>query len=150
METLIAKHKILIVFGDFNLSNISWPLINHPHDTQSQLFINFLENSGLEQIINEPTRFRLNQQPSQPDLTLTSDVNLLTNISVTSPIGKSDHAVISTSIQILKSEILQNNMLMTYKRINYHRVNLDVSTANWADMLNGRDVNKQWEIFEIF
>ncbi|XP_063913244.1 uncharacterized protein LOC135129908 [Zophobas morio] len=115
----------LIICGDFNYSDI---------DSKSRNFIQCLNNSNLEQLITEHTRFRLNQTPSTLDLLLTNSSQLLTEHEILPPIGNSDHALIGTSIRTIHKS---NNTILKLKRviivINYS--NLDQELASYHSEL---------------
>ncbi|CAH1371486.1 unnamed protein product, partial [Tenebrio molitor] len=64
-----------------------------------------LINSSLCQIVSEPTRFRQNQNPSTLDLILVNDPALVSQVDYLSPIGKSDHITLLSTIQLLVTEI---------------------------------------------
>ena len=68
--------------GDFNIPiYFGRRFLDSSHITESlQILSDFLINSHVIQLANEPTRFRLNQQPSILDLIMTSDRNLLGNL----------------------------------------------------------------------
>ncbi|KAJ3640527.1 hypothetical protein Zmor_003820 [Zophobas morio] len=102
LRRLSEAHSNFIVAGDFNFPYISWPLksISANHSS-SGLFSNLIVNSSLVQLVTEPTRFRSGQTPSLLDLVLTNQSNLVGDVQVSSPMGKSDHAVLEFNVQIL-------------------------------------------------
>jgi len=91
------NHVKKVVMGDFNYKDIDW---NHwvssaPETHVSHEFIESVRDSFLHQHINFHTRFRNSQQPSILDLVFSSDELLINELRHYSPIGKSDHVVIS-------------------------------------------------------
>ncbi|KAK3101128.1 hypothetical protein FSP39_001163, partial [Pinctada imbricata] len=83
----------ILVAGDFNFPDINWTTWNS-RDKQSIDFIESLRDGFLEQMIDKPTRFRINQTPSLLDLILVNDSNAIQSIDYLSPIGNSDHSVL--------------------------------------------------------
>ena len=71
LTQLVEKN---VIFGDFNIPNVSWPLdFSQSFDVSSQLLVDLLINSHLHQLVLQPTRYRSNQIPSLLDLIVSSD-----------------------------------------------------------------------------
>ncbi|KAJ3652588.1 hypothetical protein Zmor_018540 [Zophobas morio] len=138
----------LIITGDFNLPDITWPLDHNANfDIPSQLLCDVLTNSHLEQIITEPTRYRTNQTPSTLDLIITSDDKLLANLDYLDPVGKSDHVVLKVDVQICferRRRITSTCRVIT----NYELVNRDLFNTNWSTILVEPSVKDNWTIFK--
>lgn len=56
-------------------------------------------DSNLSQLVTEPTRMRPGQRSAILDLILTNDKNFLTPPETTSPLGLSDHVILTTTLQ---------------------------------------------------
>ena len=90
-STQVYSH--VLVVGDFNFPDIDWNTWNS-RDRFCQEFIESLRDSYLEQMVDKPTRFRINQNPSVLDLILVNDSNAIQSIDYLSPVGNSDHSVL--------------------------------------------------------
>lgn len=139
----------LILVGDFNFPEIVWKTTSLSDGVSSHnVFQNFILNSNLSQLIEEPTRFRINNQPSTLDLILTNDDNLLTTPEISSPIGKSDHAVITTHIQFNVNSSPGLSNTLTYNYTDFDKVNDDLSQLDWHSVLNlSIDPSTMWNTF---
>ncbi|XP_044744206.1 uncharacterized protein LOC123306310 [Coccinella septempunctata] len=106
LEHLSNSRKNLLIVGDFNFGDIRvWPMSQLPSNgSPSFPFAEMLQRSSLTQVVDQPTRFRIKQQPTIPDLLLTNDVNLISDIEYLPPLGRSDHVVLNTSIQVQASK----------------------------------------------
>ena len=62
----------------------------------------------MTQLLEEPTRFRHGNNPSSLDLIITEDPELHSSVKVSSPIGKPDHAVVTTNLQITINKKSEN------------------------------------------
>ena len=83
----------LLILGDFNYPDIDWANWN-AHSGSSRDFLENARDCFLQQHVLTPTRFRQNQEPHVLDLVFTKEDLQVQNCEVTSPLGKSDHAVI--------------------------------------------------------
>ena len=68
-----------------------------------------LNDNRFEQLITEPTRFRLRQMPSVLDLIITSDPKICANLSIRNPLGKCDHATLYSSVKNQKIKVVVND-----------------------------------------
>ena len=86
----------LLIAGDFNMPHINWSthsvISNNVFDGA---FLTLLDDLFITQHITIPTRYRNNQTPSVLDLILSIDQYAVSNVTSLSPLGKSDHIVIS-------------------------------------------------------
>ena len=92
------NYNEIILIDDFNYPEINWDT-ESSSASRSQGFIDLVQDLGLYQLITEPTRYRSGQEPSLLDLIMTSDDNLISNIDLKAPLGKSDHVVIEFSVE---------------------------------------------------
>ena len=81
------------------------------------------------QLIKEPTRFRMGQEPSLLDLIITTDEHLINNIEIKAPLGKSDHVVLEFSVtnQNIRNEKNRN-------RLDIKRLNVDQFKAKMEEI----------------
>ncbi|XP_045541899.1 uncharacterized protein LOC123723365 [Papilio machaon] len=108
-----ASENTVIIAGDFNLPKIKWPLQKtHDYDSLCENFVNMYTNSNLNQLITQITRKR-NHEESLLDLIFCNDDSLMCDIDYHPPIGKSDHLVITATIQAISSQTLTNENVST-------------------------------------
>ncbi|KAJ3645915.1 hypothetical protein Zmor_023534 [Zophobas morio] len=148
LSQLAFTHNTFFVFGDFNMPDIAWPLNMSQHfSPSSQLLIDLLVNSNLNQLVNEPTRYRLNQRPSTLDLILTSDDTSLANLNYLNPFGKSDHLTLKLDLQLCF--VARSKTVTLQKRIvDFKKADEYLSTVDWATLLNHPSVDTNWESFK--
>jgi len=90
-----AEASHILLMGDFNYPNIDWELGRCSAVTPSErLFMKTVNDSFLHQHVNSPTR-RQNLCPTILDLIFTNEFGMLSDLNVLSPLGKSDHTVLS-------------------------------------------------------
>ena len=83
--------------GDFNFRDIDWNTwtTNHNEESKEMKFIENLRDCFLFQHVLEPTRSRGADHPSTIDLVLTNEEMQITDLVYNSPLGKSDHSVLT-------------------------------------------------------
>ena len=94
ISSLSYSHVLLM--GDFNLPGIDWSTFTTSHSTNhlEHKFIESVRDSFLIQHVNQPTRCRSDQAPSVLDLIFSSEEGMVSELSVESPLGKSDHGIL--------------------------------------------------------
>jgi hypothetical protein len=115
--------RILIV-GDFNFGQIHWNT-NYVTDsdadgikgTSAAKFLSCIRRNFLQQHINRPTRYRIQQEPHILDLVMT-DTDYIDSIEYLSPLGKSDHALLSFNCK-LSCSINPNLTKLNYNKGRY-------------------------------
>ena len=88
-------HKCIV--GDFNFPSINWSnwTTSHNEESKEEKFLEAVRDSFLYQHVKEPTRCRGTDEPSTIDLIFTGENNQITGLRYLSPLGKSDHSVLS-------------------------------------------------------
>lgn len=139
-----------LIIGDFNLPDIDWDL-TFCFGSEMKIenrFLKFLQDNLLIQHINEPTRYRQNQIPHVLDLLIT-DKEIIDDIRYLSPLGNSDHSMISFRICVQQS-IQKNTVLKPcYDLGKYDDFNEELDTV-LPDVINlgvERPIEADWQIF---
>jgi hypothetical protein len=95
LTNLFLKYKNVIVAGDFNFPNLTWPLcFDSRFSSADAPLVAFLLNTHATQFVQECIRFRSGQNPSLLDLIFISNPDLATNLNYLPPVGKSNHVLL--------------------------------------------------------
>lgn len=144
------SHYLLI--GDFNYKEIDWINLEstvgdlHP---ATKVF-NCTQDNFLFQHVRTPTRFREGQNPSCLDLILTNEENMIDteSLSVDSPLGKSDHAIISFDYLCYFNISNDNSEKYQYFKGDYISICKELDEENWDILFNNKEVDEMWTIFK--
>ena len=92
-------HRCIV--GDFNYRDINWKTWSTQHgpDSKESKFIECVRDCYLQQHIIEATRMRGNDEPSTLDLVFSDEILQVSELVHHSPLGKSDHSVITFKYQ---------------------------------------------------
>ena len=155
-EFAILKSKIVIL-GDFNYPNIDWinRITTKNSKSLEQKFLNVLNDNFLEQLICWPTRFRGDQQSSILDLLIVKDGNAIKELVADSPIGKSDHCIITFLIRVMFTIKNEKTVKLNFDKANYASINSYIKKhlyIDFEDKLTSFDdsqefVNRVWDHF---
>ena len=137
------NYNEIILVGDFNYPEINWD--TESSASRSQGFIDIIQDLGLYQLISEPTRYRNGQEPSLLDLIMTSDDNLIRDIDLKAPLGKSDHVVIEFSVK--NQHVTKERKL---NRLDLKRMDIDVfrsrmDNVNWNDIFDSDNLDSIYQ-----
>ena len=131
----------VFVFGDFNAHHKDWLTYSGGTDRPGELCYNNSISNNLTQIVNFPTRIPDcdSHSPALLDLFISSDASICSTM-VFSPLGNSDHVVVSVSIDF---------PVNSKQDTPFHRMAYDYSHADWDGLRDHlRDV--PWEdIFKL-
>ena len=95
--------------GDFNFKEINWDS-NTTNSITENIAYSFLDMcNDLYQHVNQPTRFRGNDEPSILDLVFTDEEGMIDNINHQSPLGMIDHEVLEFKV------VLEGKLINTIK-----------------------------------
>ena len=145
------SHVCLV--GDFNYRDISWKSWTTPHGENSKevRFIEAVRDCFLFQHIEESTCTRGNDELSLIDLLLTNEEMQVSNIAHHSPLGKSDHSVITFNyhcyLDFSKPKICYN-----YRKADSDGMKSELESSNWMETfmseVKDKDPETQWTLFK--
>ena len=146
LDKFSASHKLVV--GDFNFPTINWTEKTAPDGT-AQAFLESIEETYWTQHIVEPTRKRGSDNPSLLDLLFTNEEDMISEINMESPLGKSDHSVINASLKCSREENMTEQTRYFYNRGDYNKFR-DMMDLNWMDILReaGTETEDKWKTFE--
>ena len=141
-ELIANTEKPSIIVGDFNYSDIDWNLqtAGNPH---SRAFLNCIQDNFYTQNIDFPTHC----SGSLIDLILTSDSNLVNDISELGWIGNSDHSAIMCSIQCdvnCRRDVVQ---YMDWKNADIDKMKDFLISFPWAETFAPLNTQQCWSMF---
>ena len=104
----------VFVFGDFNAHHQDWLSYSGGTDRPGELCYNFSIMNDLTQMVNFPTQIRDcdSHSPAPLDLFLPSNASTCSTMDF-SPLGNSDHVVVSVSIDFPSNSQQDITKLMT-------------------------------------
>ena len=113
----------VFVFGDFNVHHKDWLTYSGGTDRSGEPCYNFSISIDFTQMVNLPTRIQESDShsPAFLDLFLSSEDSICSTMAFPQ-LGKSDHVVVSVSIDFLSYS--QQDAL-------FHRIAYDYSCADW-------------------
>ena len=140
------------ITGDFNLKEINWEnmttSITDP-DSYENRFIECVRDCYFTQHILEATRQRGTDKPTCLDLLFTNDENLIENIEIMAPLGKSDHAIIKHTLN-LHTDPAPPKIKIQYEKGDYEKIKNSLDEVDWGVELNKYpdDIEYQWNFFK--
>ena len=145
----VAGDNRVLILGDFNVPRVDWANRNTLQGANriERSMLEVAEDCFLFQHVKEDTRFR-NDQSSLLDLTFTKEEEDIRNIQIMSPLGNSDHGVVTCEfVSEWKQKIIRRKRRM-YHKGNYEKINEELLNLNWADLFQEKNVHECWEIFK--
>ena len=142
------KDNILLM-GDFNCSGIDWSNELTQGQSTNPLNIKLIEilrDCSLEQVITEKTRAQGSNIPSLIDLVLCYDREQISNITYLSPLGKSDHCVITFTYNITFESCSYKVKRTFYDKGDYAGIKKQLGSIKWDTLLSGKSVQSQWDV----
>lgn len=140
------SHKLIV--GDYNYKHIDWDTwtTTKNETSEEQAFITCIQDLYWYQHTTEPTRYRQGDHPSTLDLIFTNEESMIEQVAYQSPLGKSDHSVLSLKFLIKQTAKFKPKIVHQYDKGNYRMLNRDLN-IDWETELNTptQDVNMQWE-----
>jgi len=108
-----------------------------------QQFFELINDCFLIQHVRTPTR-----GGNVLDLILTTEINMIENLVVMDPLGKSDH---NTLVFDLVTQTYIKNKIQSYiyHKGDYNSMRNAVMGIEWNELFKGKDANQCWELFKI-
>ena len=146
LNKLSTSHPVILT-GDFNATSPLWSqqdTYNRAGIILEPLFLSL----GLKQHVSEPTHLLHDHSPGNLlDLVLTNSPVKLSNLSLHSPIGKSDHLVVFFTVSL--SIVRQTNKVMKriwcYDKANISALNSELKEHDWSFVDSAESVDDAWD-----
>ena len=145
------KYSHLILMGDFNLKEIDWTECFYTGNNTEHVAFKFIEcvrDCFLFQHVTEHTRPRGNDNPSTLDLIFSNEENMVSDLDILAPLGKSDHSIIKFNINC-DMDYQKPQIKTLFNKGNYEGLKNKMNSINWEEEFNKypNDINKQWQFF---
>lgn len=138
-----ASREHVLIMGDFNFPELDWEKSETLDD--SHPFIECVNDNFLFQGVIECTR-----SSNILDLVLTSEENMIDNVSVGEPFGSSDHQIIRFDfIACKESSTLIENKMHDYFKADYEEMREESKIINWEGIVMGVDVEVDWNSLKL-
>ena len=112
-------------------------------------FLDTLQKNFVIQHVQTATRVRGSDTPHVLDLVITDTNDIIDDIEILSPLGKSDHAILNIKCQSVLHMEDNSTSKFNYGKGDYEklRYSLDI---DWVYVFNsfGNDVDKMWDYFK--
>uniref|UniRef100_K7F1R0 Endonuclease/exonuclease/phosphatase domain-containing protein n=1 Tax=Pelodiscus sinensis TaxID=13735 RepID=K7F1R0_PELSI len=138
-----TKIKNSIIMGDFNYPHIDWIHVTSGREPEIK-FLNGLNDCFLEQLVQEPTRGE-----AILDLVLSGVQDHVQDITVTGPLGNSDHNIITFNIPVVGRTPQQSSTLaFNFKKGNYTKMRRIVKQKLKGTVTRAKSLKAAWKLFK--
>ena len=120
-----------IIMGDFNNGHIQWKSLEST-EGEDQQFLLLIQDSFLTQHVLRPTRGNIIL-----DLVLSSQNELVDNVKIHEPLGKSDHNQIHFDIKV-KTESTNKKYRRNFHKGKYKDMRKYLAKLDWNNMLRNK------------
>ncbi len=143
------KVKKIFILGDFNLSNVTWPLNETMETNWSPIendFINLFNNFGLHQCISNSTHIK----GRTLDLLLTNCPTIVdATVDKNSLICNSDHFPIRFNVKVnIRHKRPPKRNIFNFKRANWDALSRDLGGVNWDALIGSTEPEIAWQILK--
>ncbi len=133
--------KNSILFGDFNLPDIEWEL-GTARGRAAEL-LEAVQDNMMEQLVDFPTHIKENML----DLLLTNIPDRVEEVTDAGRLGKSDHVIIVTKIEVGRDSEEEKEPLPDWRRADWDTMRDELSNINWRARLERKKTSDAWRTF---
>ena len=136
--------RSILLLGDFNYPNIDWR--NGMVRGGGRAAVSFYEEvqqQYLCQHVLSPTRIVPGEEPTILDLVFTREENMVQNLEIVSPLGRSDHSgLLFDFIPSDRSNIIEesDSIKKNYFKGNYNLMRSELEDINWDELFESNEV----------
>ena len=130
----LKKYSHVCIVGDFNYKAINWAswTTTHGDESSQARFVEAVRDSFFHQHVVESTRRRGTNEPSVLDLVFSNETLQVSEIIHNSPLGKSDHDVLTFDFQCYVDYTKQKERLCFHKG-NYCAMLESLINSGWPE-----------------
>ena len=147
-DALSRSYSHLLLMGDFNYPNINWDsMSSDAADTDSSHeFLEICKDGFLYQHVDKPTHYRGEQRPSILDLVLTNERDMIQDLEMSEPLGRSHHVVLRWTYTVYVRRQQSRVLKYNYDRADYDSIRSHLAAVDWTGDLDGGDVDGKWGV----
>ena len=139
----VGQEQNVVIMGDFNFSELDWgkmESIDYSHP-----FLECIGDNFMSQLVDEPTR-----GSNYLDLVLTSDEDLVQEVTVGEHFATSDHNVVKFNIIIKGDSNYSENKTFNYYKADYNEIRNYAITLNLEEKIDfySGNVDNAWNIIK--
>ena len=145
ISKLEDSYTHILLAGDYNFPDIDW----NSWTSKEKTSLNFLEcirDCFFQQVVENPTRYRINQESSLLDLIIVNDSNYIQNIEHLDPVGRSDHCVLSFTLKCYLNYENTKTEKFNYFKGDYDKLRQELD-IDWNEILNDKNTTDMIDIF---
>ena len=136
--------------GDFNFPDIDWGNWSSS-DSNSQEFIEIIQDTYLQQHVTQPTRYRAGQTSNCLDLIFTNEEEMIQQVQISDPLRLSDHCTLV--FDLITHYSFTKTMPNSQKKFIFDKVDFDsmkqeLSQINCEKEMRGLSVNQMMAYIE--
>ena len=136
----------ILIMGDFNYPKINWKQWTSSGEKDAEAFLECIRDSYLYQHVTEFTRTRENNEHSTLDLIFTNEEGMVDVTRITSPLGHSDHCVITFKFRCYFEQINTSTERWNFSKGYYDLMRNEIN-IDWDNILVDENSNKLFDIF---
>ena len=142
----------ILIKVDLNLKNIDWETLTTEDNSTTDLnyrFVECIHDSYLFHHVLEPTQQRGTDRPTNLDVLLTNEENMISELEISAPLGKSDHSILKFNFQCYMDKE-PPRIKKLYHKGDCTKMNEMLQGVDWGKAFENfpNDVNKQWDFFK--
>ena len=117
------------MMGDFNFPDIDYEqsLVKASPNASASRFFEETQDLFLIRHVRAATRFRERQEPSTLDYVFTDEDNLIERVNISSPLGKSDNAVLEWDVLLKICEMDNKLIKRNFWKGDYDQITIGTS-----------------------
>jgi len=145
LQKLCSTEKLVIVAGDCNLPDIDWTYYHAPNSPVYNTFIDFVNNYGFYQYVNQPTR-----GDNILDIVMSTSNTFLEDLAVSVPLGTSDHntIILKTNVSVETTCPRTSMSYFDFEHTDYDAINEYLAVTDWNDIFSHSiTVEDSWCLF---
>ncbi|CAG2232245.1 unnamed protein product [Mytilus edulis] len=145
ISNLEEKYTHILLTGDFNFPSINWETWS-AKDSISENFLECIRDCFFQQMVDQPTRYHINQEPSLLDLVLVNDKDFINNIEYQEPVGHSDHNVLVFDYKCYIKQEVSKSEKFNYFKADFEMLRQDLN-VNWEELLTDKNTEEKVSAF---
>ena len=131
-----------IIIGDLNLPDVHW--VDSETRGRGGAVLEAATDAMMEQLVDFPTHTRGNIL----DVVLTNVPERIFDVEDVGRLGKSDHCMLSTKVNIANKETVKYSPRQNWAKANWAAMEEDLERVDWARKFHSKGAEEAWTILQ--